>query len=196
MMHEGKSMIVPVGVLIMAVTAALSPSSVLGEGGARRDVVHQAAEAAAAEHAAPSSLSKHATILNRDGQVVRIGSNGWMCLPDDPNTAGTDSICMNESWRNFMDALKNKKKPTYTQVGIAYMLQGDRPVSNTDPYATEPKPGDDWVDQLGAHIMVLVPDADTLKSVPTNPRNGGPWIMWAGTPYAHLMIPIDSYPSQ
>jgi hypothetical protein len=196
MMHEGKSRIVPVGVLIMAVTAALSPSSVLGEGGARRDVVRQAAEAAAAESAAPASLSKHATILNRDGQVVRIGSNGWMCLPDDPNTAGTDSICMNESWRNFMDALKNKKKPTYTQVGIAYMLQGDRPVSNTDPYATEPKPGDDWVDQLGAHIMVLVPDADTLKSVPTNPRNGGPWIMWAGTPYAHLMIPIDSYPSQ
>ena len=196
MMHEGKSMIVPVGVLIMAVTAALSPSSVLGEGGARRDVVRQAAEAAAAESAAPASLSKHATILNRDGQVVRIGSNGWMCLPDDPNTAGTDSICMNESWRNFMDTLKNKKKPTYTQVGIAYMLQGDRPVSNTDPYATEPKPGDDWVDQLGAHIMVLVPDADTLKSVPTNPRNGGPWIMWAGTPYAHLMIPIDSYPSQ
>ncbi len=196
MMHEGKSMIVPVGVLIMAVTAALSPSSVLGEGGARRDVVRQAAEAAAAESAAPASLSKHATILNRDGQVVRIGSNGWTCLPDDPNTAGTDSICMNESWRNFMDALKNKKKPTYTQVGIAYMLQGDRPVSNTDPYATEPKPGDDWVDQLGAHIMVLLPDADTLKSVPTNPRNGGPWIMWAGTPYAHLMIPIDSYPSQ
>lgn len=196
MMREGKSMIVPVGVLIMAVTAALSPSSVLGEGGARRDVVRQAAEAAAAEHAAPSSLSKHATILNRDGQVVRIGSNGWMCLPDDPNTAGTDSVCMNESWRNFMDALKNKKTPTYTEVGIAYMLQGDRPVSNTDPYATEPKPGDDWVDQLGAHIMVLVPNADTLKTVSTNSRNGGPWVMWAGTPYAHLMIPIDSYPSQ
>lgn len=196
MMHEGKSMIVPVGVLIMVVSAALSPASVLGEGGARRDVVRQAAEAAAAESAAPSSLSKHATILNRDGQVVRIGSNGWTCLPDDPNTAGTDSVCMNESWRNFMDALKNKKKPTYTQVGIAYMLQGDRPVSNTDPYATEPKPGDDWVDQLGAHIMVLVPDADTLRNVPTNPRNGGPWVMWAGTPYVHLMIPINSYPSQ
>ena len=96
MMHEGKSMIVPVGVLIMAVTAALSPSSVLGEGGARRDVVRQAAEAAAAESAAPASLSKHATILNRDGQVVRIGRNGWTCLPDDPNTAGIDSTCMDE----------------------------------------------------------------------------------------------------
>jgi hypothetical protein len=76
------------------------------------------------------------------------------------------------------------------------MLQGDRPVSNTDPYATEPKPGDDWVDKLGAHMMVLVPDVETLKSLPTNSKNGGPWVMWAGTPYAHLMVPIDSYPSR
>ncbi len=196
MMRERKSMIVLAGALIMAVTVALSPPPVLGEGGARRDAVRQAAESAAAENAAPASLSKHATILNRDGQVIRIGSNGWMCLPDDPGTEGTDSICMNEPWRNFMEALKNKKKPAYTQVGIAYMLQGDRPVSNTDPYATEPEPGDDWVDKLGAHVMILVPDADTLKSLPTNPKNGGPWVMWAGTPYAHVMIPIDSYPSQ
>jgi hypothetical protein len=196
MMRVGKSMIVPVGALIMVVSVALSPSLAFGEGGARRDVVRQAAELAAAENAAPSSLSKNATILSRDGQVIRIGNNGWMCLPDDPSTSGTDSICMNESWRNFMDALKNKKKPTYTQVGIAYMLQGDRPVSNTDPYATEPKPGDDWVDKLGAHMMVLVPDVETLKSLPTNSKNGGPWVMWAGTPYAHLMVPIDSYPSR
>lgn len=192
MMREGISMIASAGALIIA--GALSPSLVLGEGGARRDVVRQAAESAAAENAAPASLSKNATILDRDGRVVRIGSNGWMCLPDDPGTAGTDSICMNESWRHFMDALKNKKKPTYTQIGIAYMLQGDRPVSNTDPYAAEPKPGDDWVDRLGAHIMVLVPDVETLKSLPTDSKNGGPWVMWAGTPYAHVMIPIDSYP--
>ncbi|OQW35828.1 MAG: hypothetical protein A4E19_16410 [Nitrospira sp. SG-bin1] len=196
MMRDGKSMIVLAGVLIVAVTVAVTPPLVLGEGGARRDVVRQATETAAAENAAPASLSKNATILNRDGQVLRIGTNGWMCLPDDPATAGMDSICMNESWRNFMDALKNKKKPTYTQVGVAYMLQGDRPVSNTDPYATEPRPGDDWVEKLGAHIMVLVPDPESLKSLPTNSKNGGPWIMWAGTPYAHLMIPIESYPGQ
>jgi hypothetical protein len=80
-------------------------------------------------------------------------------------------------------------------VGIAYMLQGDRPASNTDPYATEPVPGGDWVEGLGAHIMVLVPDVETLKNVSIDSKNGGPWIMWAGTPYAHLMIPIASYPS-
>ncbi len=30
--------------------------------------------------------------------------------------------------------------------------------------------------------------------LPDIPDNGGPWIMWPDTPYAHLMIPIDSYP--
>lgn len=196
MMQEGKSMIIPAGAWIMAVTVALSPSLVLGEGGARRDMVRQAAESTEAERAAPASLSKYATIVSRDGQVVRKGSNGWTCMPDNPGTPGIDSICMNEPWLNFMDALKNQKNPVITQVGIAYMLQGDRPVSNTDPYTTKPKPGDDWVDKLGAHIMVLVPDAEALKGFPTDSKNGGPWIMWVGTPYAHLMIPIDSYPAQ
>lgn len=196
MMRHGTSMIVLAGTVIMASTVTLAPPSVLGEGGARRDVVRHAAESAGAERAAPSSLSKNATIMSRDGQVVRQGSNGWTCLPDDPNTSGTDSICMNEPWRNFWEALKDKKKPTVTQVGIAYMLQGDRPVSNTDPYAAEPKSGDEWVDGVGAHLMILLPDAGVLKNVSADSKNGGPWIMWAGTPYAHLMVPIDSYPSR
>lgn len=196
MMRERASTIVPAGVLIMAVAAVLSPSLGFGEGGARRDVVRQAAESKGADRAAPSSLSKHATIMSRDGQVVRKGSNGWTCLPDNPATVGTDSICMNEPWLNFVEAMKNKTNPAISQVGIAYMLQGDRPASNTDPYATEPKSGDDWVEGLGAHMMILLPDQQLLKNVPTDSKNGGPWVMWAGTPYAHLMIPIDSYPTQ
>jgi len=182
------------GVLVMAASVTLPLRPALGEGGARRDVVRHAAESAA-ESAAPASLSKHATIMDRDGKVLRKGTNGWTCVPDDPNTPGTDPMCMNEPWIDFIDAVKNKRKPTYTRVGIAYMLQGDRPVSNTDPYATEPKPGEGWIEGLGAHIMMLVPDVEALKNVSTDSKNGGPWVMWADTPYAHLMIPIDSYPS-
>ena len=187
--------VVLTGVLVIAIALAFPLSPVFGEGGARRDVVRHAAELARAELAGPSSLSKNATIMDRDGNVLRKGTNGWTCMPDNPETPGTDPMCMNEPWLNFMGALKNNKKPTYTQVGIAYMLQGDTPVSNTDPYATAPKPGDDWVEGLGAHMMVLVPDVEALKNVSTDSKNGGPWVMWAGTPYAHLMIPIDSYPS-
>ncbi len=38
------------------------------------------------------------------------------------------------------------------------MLQGDTPVSNTDPYATRPTTPDDWVTRLGSHMMILIPD--------------------------------------
>jgi len=183
------------GGLAIATAVALPLQPVFGEGGARRDVVRHAAELARAEHAGPASLSKNATIMDSEGKELRKGTNGWTCMPDNPNTPGTDPMCMNEPWLNFKNAVKNKKTPTYTQVGIAYMLQGDTPVSNTDPYAKTPKPGDDWVEGVGAHIMILVPDVASLKNVSTDSKNGGPWVMWADTPYAHLMIPIDSYPA-
>jgi hypothetical protein len=195
MTRFGNSPVILTGALLVAATVLLPLAPAFGEGGARRDVVRHEAELASAEAAGPASLSAYATIMDWNGTVVRKGSNGWTCMPDNANTPGKDPMCMDEPWVSFIDALKNKKHPTHTGVGIAYMLQGDRPVSNTDPFATAPKPGDDWVEGLGAHIMVLVPDRAALKSLSTDSKNGGPWVMWAGTPYAHVMIPIDSYPS-
>jgi hypothetical protein len=150
---------------------------------------------ASAESAGPASISKNATIKDWNMKVLRKGTNGWTCLPDNPDTPGTDPWCMNDPWLNLLDALKNKKKPSYTKVGIAYMLQGDTPVSNTDPYAMKPTSGDDWVDGLKAHMMMLFPDRTQLKNYPTKSTSGGPWVMWPDTPYAHLMLPIDSYPA-
>lgn len=151
---------------------------------------------ASAESAGPASISKNATIKDWNMKVLRKGTNGWTCLPDNPDTPGKDPWCMNDPWLNLLDALTNKKDPTYTQTGVAYMLQGDTAVSNTDPFATKPKPGDDWVDGLKAHMMFLLPDRSQLKNFPTDSKSGGPWVMWPDTPYAHLMVPIDSYPPE
>lgn len=146
-----------------------------------------------AESAGPASISAHATIRDWEGNVLREGSNDWVCLPDRPDTPGTDPWCVNSPWLEFLDAYVNQTEPHYTQVGIAYMLAGDTPVSNTDPYATEPTGEDDWVTDLGAHLMMIVPDRDSFANLPTDHRNGGPWIMWPDTPYAHIMIPIEAY---
>ena len=186
-------LLIGIPALTLAVMWPWQPA--FGEGGARRDVIRHAAESAA-ESAAPASLSAHATIMDLEGNVLRKGTNGWVCMPDNPDTVGTDPMCLDKQWVGFGEALKNKTAPAYSQVGVAYMLQGDRPVSNTDPFAKNPKPGEDWVEGLGAHIMVLVPDQASLKNIPTDSKNGGPWVMWAGTSYAHIMIPIDSYPAQ
>lgn len=184
-----------IGIPVLTLAVIWPWQSAIGEGGARRDVIRHAAMSAA-ESAAPGSLSTHATIMDLEGNVLRKGTNGWICMPNNPDTAGMDPMCFDQPWAGLRKALKNKTAPAYTQVGIAYMLQGHRPVSNTDPFAKEPKPGEDWVEGLGAHIMVLVPDQDSLKNIPTDSKNGGPWVMWAGTPYAHIMIPIDSYPTK
>ncbi len=142
--------------------------------------------------AGPSSISADATILDWEMNVLREGTNEWTCLPDRPDTEGADPWCITGPWLNFLDAYVNQTEPTYDEMGIAYMLAGDSPVSNSDPYATGPTGPEDWVTDLGAHLMVIVPDKSLLEGMTTDHLNGGPWVMWANTPYAHIMIPIDS----
>ena len=142
--------------------------------------------------AAPKSISADATIMDWEFNVIREGSNGWTCLPDRANTEGNDPWCVNDPWVNFLRAYVKKEKPSYTEIGFAYMLQGDTPVSNADPYATEPTGADDWVTDLGPHLMILNPDLSLLDNISTDHLNGGPWIMWPGTPYAHIMVPLES----
>ncbi len=112
--------------------------------------------------------------------------------PDIPNNGGIDPWCVDQSWQNMLAALTAGKKPTYDKIGIAYMLMGDGEVSNITPSGT--KEQGQWIAGLKAHLMLLVPDHSMFDYLPTEP-DGGPWIMWKGTPYAHVMIPIDSYPN-
>jgi hypothetical protein len=142
--------------------------------------------------AAPASISGDATILDWDMNELRPGTNEWTCLPDRPDTPGDDPWCITAAWADFLSAYVNKTEPTYEEIGFAYMLQGDTPVSNSDPYATEATGPEDWVTDLGPHLMMLMPDKSLLEGIPTDHLNGGPWVMWPETPYAHIMIPLES----
>ncbi len=145
-----------------------------------------------AESAAPPSISAEATIRDWSFNELRAGTNGWTCLPDRPDTPDNDPWCVTGAWMNFLGAYVNQTEPTYTEIGFAYMLQGDTPVSNSDPYATEATGPEDWVTDLGPHLMMLVPDPSMLEGISTDHLNGGPWIMWPETPYAHIMIPLEN----
>jgi hypothetical protein len=140
--------------------------------------------------AAPASVADRATVVTHDGRTLRDGSNGWVCMPDDPAIPNNSPMCLDEVWRDFIDALMNKREPRAAAIGIAYMLQGDMPVSNVDPYATRPTPANQWLDSGPPHIMIIVPDRALLQGLPTDPHNGGPWVMWEDTPYAHIMVPV------
>lgn len=154
-----------------------------------------ASEIELALSAAPASVSAEARVIDWEFNELKSGTNGWTCLIDNPEMDGENPMCVTEPWLNLIQALVNKTEPTYEEMGVSYMLAGDSPVSNSDPYASEPTGPEDWVSGLGAHLMIVVPDKALLASFSTDHRNGGPWVMWPETPYAHLMVPIDSYPA-
>ncbi len=140
-----------------------------------------------AESAAPRSISADATIAD-GGDVLREGTNAWTCMPD-VLPGQPYPMCNDAVWNALMKAVGAKEPFQAERMSISYMLQGDAYVSNSDPYATDPSNGHVWV-QEGPHLMIVVPDAAMLDVFPTDPHAGGPYVMWKGTPYAHLMVPL------
>ena len=143
--------------------------------------------------AAPRSISGKATIvaMEADGSMrtLQKGSNGWTCMPDAPSTPGDDPMCLDANAWEWAGAWMTHKPPP-DKVGFIYMLKGGSDASNTDPYATEPADGQ-WV-TTGPHVMVVGP---AVKDLPgyvkgEHPDTKLPYVMWAGTPYEHLMVPV------
>jgi hypothetical protein len=191
-------------VLLMAVmvTAGLNRTApVAGQDAASPTAQGTAAKIESAMSAAPSSIAGGATILDNELDaggtfvVLREGSNGWSCFPDIPSSPGNDPACYDQTWMNWNYALAGQVDPTVTVPGFAYMLQGGSDASNTDPFATAPAAGEDWVNSP-AHVMVLVPGEIDLAAFSTDHDAGQPYVMWAGTPYEHIMIPVADHEHQ
>ncbi len=144
---------------------------------------------ALARSAAPPAISDEATIVV-DGEVVVEGSNGWTCLPDTmPNDNAP--MCNDGVWMEMLGAVANQAEFTPDRIGISYMLQGEPPgsgVSNSDPYHADPMNAHDYV-ETGPHLMIVVPK-EMLEGITDDPGEGGPYVMWKDTPYAHIMIPV------
>lgn len=139
--------------------------------------------------AAPRHLRDGARVINPglDGKMVELreGTNGWTCMADTPDSPGRDPMCLDEQGMKWAESWMSKaERPANTAPGIAYMLQGGSDISATDPWATATKK---YV-ASPPHWMLLWPVDATASGLPTTPKKTGTWIMWAGTPYAHLMI--------
>ncbi len=144
---------------------------------------------ALAMSAGPTEIARHATIIDMTDmskpKQLRAGTNGWVCyaMIDEP-------MCLDKEWQKWAQAWMSKSDLTINKTGIGYMLRGDKGASNTDPYATGPTADNQWV-VAPPHIMVLYQDPKMLDAYPTDPKSGGPWVMWKGTPYAHVMVPVS-----
>ena len=162
---------------------------------ASQDDADVAAKIENAMSAAPSSVSANATILDNALDdtgafvVLREGSNDWSCFPDFPASPGNDPQCLDQTWLDWLYAFFAGDEPSVTVPGLAYMLQGGSDPSNTDPLATEPAAGEEWVSSP-PHVMLLLPDELDQSAFSTDHDSGEPYIMWAGTPYEHIMMPV------
>lgn len=145
--------------------------------------------------AATDAVSKDATVMDwpeKEGAKLtelRKGANDWTCLPDYPGSPGNDPVCVDKAGLQWFEAYMSQKPPNLTQPGLAYMLQGASDASNTDPFATKPKEGEDWV-TAPAHVMLFPAEKLDPKVYGTDYKKGTSWIMFAGTPFEHLMIPV------
>jgi hypothetical protein len=138
--------------------------------------------------AAPEAVAKGATVVrveeNGSMRTLRAGKNEFTCV-----IMGTDKMCNDKNSMEFINAMM-KHTPPPDKVGISYMLAGDKGASNTDPYATGKTAGNHWI-VTGPHIMVFGPPSKALGYTEAlDPDPNKPYMMWAGTPYEHAMIPI------
>jgi len=47
--------------------------------------------------------------------------------------------------------------------------------------------------ESGPHLMLMPKNTKTIENFPTDFTTGAPYQMFKGTPFAHLMIPVDGY---
>jgi hypothetical protein len=145
--------------------------------------------------AAPMAIAQDATILGfpkeegGDMVVLRKGSNNWVCYADWPASPGNDPQCNDPVWEIFAAAYAAGTEPEITGPGIGYMLAGGSDPSAHDPYLMQPAEGEEWV-ASPAHIMLLLPGGFDSAYYTTDHASGHPYIMWDGTPYEHLMVPV------
>jgi hypothetical protein len=148
-----------------------------------------------AMQAAPAKVASAAAVvaMQPDGSMrtVRAGNNGFTCMADNPATPGPDPMCMDAAAMEWVGAWVAHKPPTAGKIGLMYMLAGGTDASNTDPYAVKPTAGNHWV-KTGPHVMVVGADDSFYAMYPksADPDTTVPYVMWPGTPYRHLMIPI------
>jgi hypothetical protein len=155
--------------------------------------------------AAPSYIAKDATVLNEKMEMLREGTNGWTCLPvnprgmSDPENGWKDAheampLCGDAEVFKWISAYLSDEVPDMDYDGYAWMLHGDMGEDNSTPKIMskdDAKEGH-WIES-GPHLMRMPKDPSSLDGMTTDFNSGAPYVMFSGTPYAHIMYPLQDY---
>ena len=140
------------------------------------------AQIARAIEAGPKHVTDSARIEGSDAQgrkvVLREGTNGFTCLPGNPKVVGRPASCSNQAAQQWSaDLAAGKPAPTNSELGIIFMQAGATERSASGATVTT---GPQW--------MILWPFDPKASGLSATKKDTGAYILWAGTPYAHLHI--------
>jgi hypothetical protein len=148
--------------------------------------------------AAPRQMREGATIIkwkaDNTYDTVKKGTNRLVCY-DRANEPGRPAFAVQcTSIGNLERVAQNRKFEA-----IADKTERQKQLDAAEANGTRVKPeyGSVWYDMNGAdqahahiHTTIAVPGATTQSTgLPDNPKQGGVWIMDAGTTTAHIMTP-------
>ncbi len=146
-----------------------------------------------ARSAAPARISADASVMVQgpDGKLKEVakGTNGFTCIPDTDAQEVADPMCGNAAAMQWAtDLLEGRPAPTNTEPGVAYMAKGGWHWEKDGKILMDAKtPGAKRVREP-SHWMIFWPFKAKETLLPVMPGKFGTYIMWEGTPYAHLMI--------
>lgn len=160
---------------------------------------------AAAVSPLPATLRANATVLGYrpDGRLVtlRKGSNDMICLADDPSQERFHVSCYHRSLEPFMARgrelkAQKKSKAAIDSIRLSDVKRGRYRMPSKPAVLYQYFAPRDSVDAATGAIngasylyVVYMPYATAASSgLTANPLAGGPWIMFPGKPWAHIMI--------
>lgn len=158
---------------------------------------------AAAVQAAPEDRRAGATVLGYDGTgalaTLRAGTNDLVCLADDPKDAAFSVACYHKDLEPFMargrellaKGIKSKEREEARwkeiESGAIAMPREPRTLHVLSGSGFDPATG--TIADAYLRWVIYTPFATPeTTGLPIRPVPGGPWLMFPGTPTAHIMI--------
>lgn len=155
----------------------------------------------AASGGGPEFISRNATIAWIDSAAtvheMRAGTNGFTCVIVVPDPFD-GPICGDQNAAAWLLALlrHEARPPALSAPGIAYMARGGSHYEDADgnilmEHELSPHAAGSRRVREPAHWMLMWPYDAASTGLPTKENGAGTYIMFAGTPWAHLMIYQD-----
>jgi len=153
----------------------------------------------------PEPLRAGAAVLGFHGEALvelRAGANGMICLADAPGRTGFHTACYHRSLEPFMARGRNLRTDglsaeTADSVRLAELESGRLALPDAGASLYSLFHDDDAFDPTagvtegltGLYVIYLPYATEASTGVSAIPSRERPWLMYAGKPTAHVMIP-------